>query len=174
MSAYESLYNAALSDLLRQQGLYAPRRKPRSNRKRVDLLVRTDGSLVAVEGEIANRDGAVKDARARLKQKVADAAVAVSYPKLEDPGRDLKFLEAAEVGEETTGEWRKTDMAGLADLIRAAGKMPDFQRRGACYNNMEAESDLFPQWKRNGKPGPPPNTTTCNCRGCRNGAPVAR
>ena len=117
--AHESLFNAQLAVLLRQQGLEAEAEVQQPGGRRPDVLVDMDGVRVALEGEIGNRQGALRDAEARLRQGLADAAIAVCYPVLQDPERNLREVDAAPVG----GGWQKVDMAGLASLVRTvAGK----------------------------------------------------
>ena len=113
-SVYEQTFNIALARLLREQGLQAEGEVKQPGGRRLDVLVDVDGCRVVLEGEIGNRRGALQDAEARLEQGLADAAIAVCYPDVPDPERDLRAVEAAPVG----GEWRETDMAGLASLVR--------------------------------------------------------
>lgn len=117
-SEHEMKFNIALARLLRQKGLDARSEVKQAGGRMLDVLVQVDGSRVVLEGEIGNRKGALKDARARLEQGLADVAIAVSYPEIPDPERDLREVEAAPVD----GEWRWTDMAELASLVRATAK----------------------------------------------------
>lgn len=117
-SGYEQKFNIVLAGLLREQGLRAEAEVKQAGGRRLDVIVHVDGSRVVLEGEIGNRRGALKDAYARLEQGLADVAIAVSYPEIPDPERDLCEVDAAPVD----GEWRQTDMAGLASLVRAAAE----------------------------------------------------
>lgn len=117
-SGYEQKFNIVLAGLLREQGLSAEAEVKQAGGRRLDVIVHVDGSRVVLEGEIGNRRGALKDAYARLEQGLADVAIAVSYPEIPDPERDLCEVDAAPVD----GEWRRTDMAGLASLVRAAAE----------------------------------------------------
>ena len=46
----------------------------------IDIRIRANNIVIAVEAEIASHAGAIKDAQARLDQKLANRAIAVSYP----------------------------------------------------------------------------------------------
>ena len=111
---YEQKFNFALAELLRQRGLEAEPEVKQPRGRRIDVLVTVRGSRVAIEGEIGDRKKALAEAESRLKQGLADAAIAVSYPDIIYPDRDLREVEAAPVG----GEWRHTDIRGLASLVR--------------------------------------------------------
>ena len=115
-SGYEQKFNIVLARLLREQGLQAEAEVKQPEGRRLDVLVDVDGSRVVLEGEIGNRHGALGDAYARLEQGLADAAIAICYPEIQEPERDLREVEAAPVD----GEWRRTDMAGLSSLVRTA------------------------------------------------------
>ena len=137
--AHESLFNVRLAALLRQQGLRAEAEVQQPGGRRVDVLVDVGGSKVVLEGEIGNRQGALRDAEARLRQGLADAAIAVCYPELRDPERDLREVDAVPVG----GEWRKVDMAGLASLVRdVAGEVGDIDETAHIFRqNLEQAAD---------------------------------
>jgi len=138
-SGYEQKFNIALARLLREQGLQAEGEVKQPGGRRLDVLVDIDGSRVVLEGEIGNRRGALGDAYARLEQGLADAAIAVCYPDMPDPERDLREVEAAPVG----GEWRRTDMTGLASLVReVAGEVGNIDETARKFRaGLEAAAD---------------------------------
>ena len=115
-SGYEQKFNIALARLLREQGLQAEAEVKQPGGRRLDVLVDVDGFRVVLEGEIGNRRGALQDAGVRLEQGLADVAIAICYPEIQEPERDLREVEAAPVD----GGWRRTDMAVLASLVRTA------------------------------------------------------
>lgn len=138
-SEYEQKFNIALAGLLREQGLGAEAEVKQSGGRRLDVIVHIDGSRVVLEGEIGNRKGALKDAEARLEQGLADAAIAVCYPDIKNPERDLRGVEAMPVG----GEWRHTGMAGLASLVRtAAAEVGNIDKTARKFRDaLEAAAD---------------------------------
>ena len=70
-----------LGALLRDVGVADVSAEDRqAGRRQIDVRVRVGHVVVAVEAEIANRAGAIRDAQARLDQGLASRAVAVSYP----------------------------------------------------------------------------------------------
>ena len=138
-SGYEQKFNIALARLLREQGLQAEAEVKQPGGRRLDVLVDVDGFRVVLEGEIGNRRGALQDAGARLEQGLADAAIAVCYPEIQEPERDLREVEAAPVD----GEWRRTDMAVLASLVRtAATEAGDIDETARKFRaSLEAAAD---------------------------------
>lgn len=138
-SGYEQKFNIALARLLREQGLQAEAEVKQPGGRRLDVMVDVDGSRVVLEGEIGNRRGALGDAYARLEQGLADAAIAICYPEIQEPERDLREVEAAPVD----GEWRRTDLAELATLVRtAATEVGDIDETARKFRaGLEAAAD---------------------------------
>ena len=83
---YEPLLNGRLADLLTAQGVQArAERIQKGSTKQIDVTVDVEHVKVALEAEIDNEPGALKDAHRRLQQATAgqvvvDEAVAVVYP----------------------------------------------------------------------------------------------
>ena len=117
-SEHESLFNYRLAALLEKQGLEAKGEVKQPGGRRLDVLVEVGGVRVVLEGEIGSHSGALRDAEARLRQGLAEVAIAVCYPDLEDPKSDLREVDAAPVGR----GWRTVDMAGLASLVQSVAK----------------------------------------------------
>ena len=89
---FEGNYNVVLADILRREGLNAEPEVKFPGGLRVDVLADFEsGVRVGIEGEIANRRGAMADAKKRLAEGLVDAAIAVSYPQLKR-ARELRFL----------------------------------------------------------------------------------
>ena len=138
-SEYEQGFNYALARLLREQGLQARAEVKQPGGRRPDVLVDVDGCRVVLEGDIGNHKSALRDAEARLEQGLADAAIAVCYPDVPDPERDLREVEVAPVG----GEWRRTDMARLASLVReVAGEVGNIDETARNFRaGLETAAD---------------------------------
>lgn len=65
--SYEPLLNGRLAGLLRDQGLEAKAEtRQRGSRKQIDVTVAVEHLVVALEAEIGNRAGALRDADDRL------------------------------------------------------------------------------------------------------------
>ena len=97
--SYEPLLNGRLADLLRAQGMDAEAEtRQRGSRKQIDVTVSVGHLVVALEAEIGNQAGALRDAGDRLQQAaagqvVADEALAVVYdPALTDTGFDASTV----------------------------------------------------------------------------------
>ena len=112
----EEVFNARLGGLLAAQGLKA-KAELITEGKFLDVLINVGDVRVALEGKMGDRRAAERDAAARLDEDLADAAIAVSYPELDDPAY-LTEVDVCPVG----GEWRSVNAAGLARLIRAVAR----------------------------------------------------
>lgn len=109
---WEPKLNMRLGVLLSAQGLSDVTTEDRQpGGRQMDVRVGVGHVVVALEAEIANRTGAIKDARARLDQGLADRAVAISYPD---------GLRESEFGPATAIEW-----AVLPDSSFASGRVED-------------------------------------------------
>ena len=82
MKKQEDFQNRALAMLLAERGIDADFEK-RSGRKRIDVVTNVDGLTVVLEAETGfhRRAQAIKDADARLRQRLATVAFAVCYPE---------------------------------------------------------------------------------------------
>lgn len=79
--------------------------------RQIDVRARVGHVVVALEAEIANRAGAIKDAQARLDQALSNRAIAISYPE---------GLKESDFGPTTVIEW-----AVLPDQTFVSGKVED-------------------------------------------------
>ena len=82
MRKQEDFQNRALAMLLKERGIDADFEK-RRGRKRIDVVTNVDGLSVVLEAETGfhRRAQAIKDADARLRQRLATVAFAVCYPE---------------------------------------------------------------------------------------------
>lgn len=109
---WEPKLNMRLGVLLSAQGLSDVTTEDRQpGGRQIDVRVCVGHLVVALEAEIANRKGAIKDARARLDQALADRAIAISYPN---------GLRESDFGPATAIEW-----AVLPDRSFASGRVED-------------------------------------------------
>ncbi len=76
--------NVLLAQALSTQGINAKPEVIRSRNKRIDIEIKMDNSVIAIEAEHgqsnAKRNSAVKDAISRLTQGLVDCAIALCYP----------------------------------------------------------------------------------------------
>ena len=81
---YESTLNTWLAESLAAQGLDARPENAQGGGKRLDVEVNSDGIRIALEAEIghssAKKTEALKDADSRLRDDLADCAIAICYP----------------------------------------------------------------------------------------------
>ncbi len=85
VSTYEPILNHRLADLLSSVGLDATAEPLGSGSRRVDVRIRVNGMVIALEGEKGSRRGALADAQRRLDQAgkgvvLVDRVVAINYP----------------------------------------------------------------------------------------------
>ncbi|WP_420638726.1 N-6 DNA methylase [Candidatus Poriferisocius sp.] len=124
---YESALNVRLASLLRQEGLQVIRteqHQPGSARRRLDIELKVGGIIVAIEAEIDNRRGALRDANKRLQEHAQDEAVvheavAVSYPEglRVDVFDEETVLEWAVLPSEQFHSGRPSDLASAVRLM---------------------------------------------------------
>ena len=109
---WEPKLNMRLGAILSALGLpdVTPEHK-QPGRRQIDVLIRVGNVVVALEAEIANRAGAIKDAQARLEQSLCGRAIAISYPD---------GLTEAALGAHTVIEW-----ATLPDPTFVSGSVED-------------------------------------------------
>ena len=106
-SKKEDFTNRALALLLQEQGINADFEQ-RAGKKRIDIVTQVDGLRVALEAETGHhrKAKAIKDADARLKQKLTTAVFAVCYPtgvsEENLPDSDLTWTLRTKAGEPAT------------------------------------------------------------------------
>ena len=124
MNKQEDFQNRALAKLLTERGVEADFEQ-RGGRKRMDVVAEVDGLRVVLEAETGfNRKAqAIKDADARLRQRLATVVFAVCYPTgvTEDNLADaeLTWTVRTKVGE-PAGEWSAGGLAQLAQAVLQA------------------------------------------------------
>ena len=124
MNKQEDFQNRALAKLLTERGVEADFEQ-RGGRKRMDVVAEVDGLRVVLEAETGfNRKAqAIKDADARLRQRLATVVFAVCYPTgvTEDNLADaeLTWTVRTKVGE-PAGEWSTGGLAQLAQAVLQA------------------------------------------------------
>ena len=124
MAKQEEFHNRILAQLLTEHGVAADYEERRGRRK-LDVVAEVDGLEVVLEAETGfdHKAQAIKDADARLKQKLAVVAFAVCYPEgvTEDSLRDatLAWTVRTKPGEPSS-EWSTGGVAQLAQAIQQA------------------------------------------------------
>ena len=124
MAKQEEFHNRILAQLLTEHGVAADYEERRGRRK-LDVVAEVDGLEVVLEAETGfdHKAQAIKDADARLKQKLAVVAFAVCYPEgvTEDSLRDatLAWTVRTKPGE-PSGEWSEGGVAQLAQAVQQA------------------------------------------------------
>ena len=122
----EDFTNRALALLLREQGLEADFEQ-KAGRKRLDVVAHVDGLRVVLEAETGfhKKTQAIKDADARLTQKLTTAVFAVCYPTgvTEEnlQNANLTWTLRTQAGD-TVGEWAEGDVTQLAQAVQQAPK----------------------------------------------------
>ena len=125
MSKQEDFQNRALAYLLRERGIEADYEQ-RRGRRRMDVVAEVEGLSVVLEAETGfhRKAQAIKDADARLHQKLATVAFAVCYPDgvTEDSLADATLTWTVRVKPgEPSGEW---STGGVAQLVQAVLQAP--------------------------------------------------
>ena len=132
---HEHTLNVWLAAALRRCGLNARQESRQAGGRRIDCEVRIGPVVVAVEAEHgqspAKRAEAVRDADARIRQELAQCAVAVCYPdgtteeslptaNLIWTVRDAVAVNAADINPATvsSADWTSGDLEQLAAVIR--------------------------------------------------------
>ena len=120
----EDFTNRALALLLQQQGLEADFEQ-KAGRKRLDVVAHVDGLRVVLEAETGfhKKAQAIKDADARLTQRLTTAAFAVCYPTgvTEETLQDanLTWTLRTRAGD-SVGEWSEGGISQLAQAVQQA------------------------------------------------------
>ena len=125
MSKQEDFQNRALAHLLCERGIEADYEK-RRGRRRIDVVAEVEGLSVVLEAETGfhRKAQAIKDADARLRQKLATVAFAVCYPVgvTEDNLAEATLTWTVRVKPgEPSGEW---STGGVAQLVQAVLQAP--------------------------------------------------
>ena len=120
----EEFRNQALAILLSKHGIKA-KYEQRSGSKRMDVVADVDGLRVVLEAETGFKAKAlaIKDADARLKQRLTTVVFAVCYPEgaTSETLRDatLTWTVRTKAGE-PAGTWTEGNIAQLAQAVRQA------------------------------------------------------
>ncbi len=133
MSAYESTLNTWLAAALRERGLDARAESGQGGGKRLDVEVSLDGLKIALEAEqafsAAKKASAIKDADSRLRDELADCAVAICYPAGLSSAAELAACELLhtlrshkERPPAHKTSWKRDNIPQLVSVIR---KIPD-------------------------------------------------
>ena len=126
-SPYEPLLNSALARMLNERGIDAtPETSQPGSSRQLDVTVRLDSLVIALEGERGSRTGALRDAQNRLDQARSDEivvhkSVAINYP---NNLRETDFGAATEV------EWAVLPSRNFAsgtvdDLVAMLRRVPE-------------------------------------------------
>ena len=124
MNKQEDFQNRALAKLLQERGISADFEQ-RSGRKRMDVVADVDGLRIVLEAETGfhRKAQAIKDADARLRQKLTTVVFAVCYPTgvTEDNLADalLTWTVRTKAGE-PAGEWSTGYLDQLAQAVLQA------------------------------------------------------
>ena len=124
MNKQEDFTNRVLAQLLTERGIPADFEQ-RAGRKRMDVVADVEGLRVVLEAETGfhRRAQAIKDADARLRQRLATVVFAVCYP--DDVTEDnlaeatLTWTVRVKAGE-PAGEWSTGGVTQLAQAVLQA------------------------------------------------------
>ena len=124
MNKQEDFQNRALAKLLSERGVSADYEQ-RSGRKRMDVVAQVDGLRIILEAETGfhRKAQAIKDADARLRQKLATVVFAVCYPDgvTEDNLADAELTWTLRLKPgEPVGEWSTGGLNQLAQAVQQA------------------------------------------------------
>lgn len=133
MSIYESTLNTWLAEALRLQGLDARAESGQGGGKRLDVEIRLDRIVVALEAEKGfsktKQTSAIRDADARLDDDLADCSIAICYPEDIHTKEELAHCEVLYTvrthnnrPNASNSEWNEVSIAELVSVIR---KIPD-------------------------------------------------
>ena len=124
MNKQEDFQNRALALLLNKQGVAADFEQ-RGGRRRMDVVAEVDGLRVVLEAETGfhRKAQAIKDADARLRQKLATVVFAVCYPEgaTEDNLAEATLTWTVRVkAGEPSDEWSTGSVGQLAQAVQQA------------------------------------------------------
>ena len=128
---HESTLNGWLAEFLSQRGLNARQEHMQPGGRRIDVLIRMGSVRIALEAEQgqsnAKKNEAVRDADARLDQKLADCAIAICYPDgitRKEQMRSCRVLWAIRspdrLRQGAAPLWNEADASELPRIIRLA------------------------------------------------------
>ncbi len=121
----EEFLNQQLAFLLQKRGGIETDYEVRQAGKRIDVVADVDGLIVVLEAETGfhRKAQAIRDADARLRQKLASVVLAVCYPddvtQANLGSRTLTWLLRLQPGE-PPGEWATGDVTQLAQAVLQA------------------------------------------------------
>ncbi len=124
MNKQEDFQNRALALLLAERGISTDFEQ-RAGRRRMDIVADVEGLRVVLEAETGfhRKAQAIKDADARLRQRLATVVFAVCYPEgvTEDNLADATLTWTVRVkAGEPSGEWSVGDVSQLAQAVQQA------------------------------------------------------
>ena len=124
MNKQEDFQNRALAHLLTERGVAADYEQ-RAGRRRMDVVADVEGLRVVLEAETGfdHKAQAIKDADARLRQRLATVVFAVCYPDgvTEDNLAEATLTWTVRVkAGAPSGEWSTGDVTQLAQAIQQA------------------------------------------------------
>ena len=153
---HEHTLNVWLAEKLRLLGLIAQAEVIQPGNRRIDVEVRIGPAVIAVEAEhgqsSAKQAEAVRDADARIAQKLAHCAVAVCYPDHTTPeslaGAELMWT--VRDGGEQQAKWSPGGLDSLASVIRLAPAQlgnPDYAA-AALSVSLDGAIRRLTQWQK--------------------------
>lgn len=125
---HEGTLNVWLAEALRGHGLNVKAEVMQPGNRRIDVEARIGPVVVAVEAEhgqsTAKRAEAIRDADSRLKQKLAQCAIAVCYPDntTKESIQGAEYMWRVRDGSLSAGDegWTTGNLAQLASVVRLA------------------------------------------------------
>ena len=153
---HEHTLNVWLAEKLHLRGLIAQAEVIQPGNRRIDVEVRIGPAVIAVEAEhgqsSAKQAEAVRDADARIAQKLAHCAVAVCYPDGTTPESlaGAKLMWAVRDGGEQQAEWSSGGLDSLASVIRLAPAQlgnPDYAA-AALSVSLDGAIRRLTQWQK--------------------------
>ena len=121
---HEHTLNVWLAEELKKRGISAWAELLNPQHKRIDVEVHIGDVVIAVEAEHGQKRDkqaeAIKDADARLSQKLAQCAVAVCYPDNSTPDTIplAQFMWTVRDGSDSPAAWTTGDIERLVSVIR--------------------------------------------------------
>ena len=153
---HEHTLNVWLAEKLRLLGLSVQAEVSQPGNRRIDVEVRIGPAVIAVEAEhgqsSAKQAEAVRDADARIAQKLAHCAVAVCYPDGTTPESlaGAKLMWTVRDGGEQQAEWSSGGLDSLASVIRLAPAQlgnPDYAA-AALSVSLDGAIRRLTQWQK--------------------------
>ena len=153
---HEHTLNVWLAEKLHLLGLIAQAEVSQPGNRRIDVEVRIGPAVIAVEAEhgqsSAKQAEAVRDADARIAQKLAHCAVAVCYPDGTTPESlaGAKLMWTVRDGGEQQAEWKSGGLDSLASVIRLAPAQlgnPDYAA-AALSVSLDRAIRRLTQWQK--------------------------